>query len=36
MTRAHRRWHLTLWLLVGLVTTALFLLSLALRAEAAP
>ena len=36
MTRAHRRWHLYLWLLVGPLVTLGFVLALVLRREALP
>ena len=36
MTRSHRRWHLYLWLLVGLLVALGFVLALVVRREALP
>ena len=36
MTRAHRRWHVWLWLAFGLLAAAGFVLSIARRPEVLP
>ena len=36
MTRAHRRWHLCLWIVLGTLVLAGLILSVAHRPEAVP